>query len=311
MAGIIAAREEEGDFTSFSDFLEKVPGQVCNKRTIESLIKGGAFDSLGHSRRALLMVYEQAIDAIVGVKRKEAEGQFDLFASLDGPEDGATFAVDVPDLPEWEKKQKLSFEREMLGLYVSDHPLAGIDHVLEQAADCSIAALNEDEDRRDGSKVSVAGLITGVQRKTSKAGKPFAIVSLEDMTGGLEIMFFGETYLAYTTVLAQDTVVIVKGRVRRRDEEMGLHAVEVSVPEVAVGENAPVRLTMPSVRCTQPMVEQLRGVLTTHPGGSEVHLRLTDERKATVMRLEDGLRVDRNAALYGELKALLGPNCFN
>src|SRR5699024_10949801 len=219
--GIVAAREEKGPFTSFSDFLEKVPAQVCNKRTIESLIKAGAFDSLGHTRRSLLVIYEQAIDAIVGVKRKEAEGQFDLFASLDGPEEGAAFAVDVPDLPEWEKKQKLAFEREMLGLYVSDHPLAGIDHVLEQAVDTSIAALNEDEARPDGSTVSVAGLVTGVDRRSSKAGRPFAIVTLEDMTGSIEIMFFGETYLAYTTVLAQDTVVIVKGRVRRRDDEMG------------------------------------------------------------------------------------------
>ncbi|MPV49504.1 MULTISPECIES: DNA polymerase III subunit alpha [unclassified Pseudactinotalea] len=311
VAGIIAAREEKGAFTSFSDFLEKVPAQVCNKRTIESLIKAGAFDSLGHTRRSLLMIYEQAIDAIVGVKRKEAEGQFDLFASLDGPDEGATFAVEVPDLPEWEKKQKLTFEREMLGLYVSDHPLAGIDHVLEQAADCSIATLNEDESRPDGSQVSVAGLITAVDRRSSKAGRPFAIVTVEDMTGSIEIMFFGETYLAYTTALAQDTVIIIKGRVRRRDEEMGLHAVEVTVPDVIAGDHAPVRLTMPTIRCTEPMVERLRGVLTTHPGGSEVQLWLTAGDKATIMRLDDGLRVERNAALFGELKALLGPNCLN
>ncbi|HLS01974.1 MAG TPA: DNA polymerase III subunit alpha, partial [Beutenbergiaceae bacterium] len=138
--GIVQARQEQGQFTSFTDFLEKVPANVCNKRTIESLIKAGAFDSLGYSRRALLTVHEQSVDAIVGVKRKEAEGQFDLFATS-GEADSDAFSVDVPDLPEWDKKQKLAFEREMLGLYVSDHPLAGIDHILEQEADSSVAAL--------------------------------------------------------------------------------------------------------------------------------------------------------------------------
>src|SRR5690625_4777594 len=147
--GIVQARQEQGQFTSFTDFLEKVPANVCNKRTIESLIKAGAFDSLGYSRRALLTVHEQSVDAIVGVKRKEAEGQFDLFATS-GEADSNAFSVDVPDLPEWDKKQKLAFEREMLGLYVSDHPLAGIDHILEQEADSSVAALMDNEELRDG-----------------------------------------------------------------------------------------------------------------------------------------------------------------
>src|SRR5699024_8040406 len=146
-------------------FLDKVPAVVCNKRTIESLIKAGAFDSLGHTRRALLMVHEQAVDAVIGVKRKEAEGQFDLFAGLGGEDsDGGGFTVEIPDLPEWDKKQKLAFEREMLGLYVSDHPLSGIEHVLTQAADVSIAALLADESRPDGSTVTISGLISSLQR---------------------------------------------------------------------------------------------------------------------------------------------------
>ncbi len=124
---IVRTREEKGAFSSFTDFLDKVPAVVCNKRTIESLIKaGGAFDSLGHPRRALLLVHEQAVDSVIGVKRKEAEGQFDLFADLmGGDDDGPGFAVTIPDLPDWDKKQRLAFEREMLGLYVSDHPLSG------------------------------------------------------------------------------------------------------------------------------------------------------------------------------------------
>ena len=153
---IIEAREEKGAYASFNDFLDKVPVVVCNKRTIESLIKAGAFDTLGHTRRALVARHEEAVDAVVDVKRNEAVGQFDLFAALGGDDGaaGAGFSVEIPDLPEWDKKQKLTFERQMLGLYVSDHPLAGLEHVLQRAADTQVASLLEDEARPDGSSVT-------------------------------------------------------------------------------------------------------------------------------------------------------------
>ena len=308
---IVRTREEKGEFTSFTDFLDKVPAVVCNKRTIESLIKAGAFDSLGHPRRALLLVHEQAVDSVIGVKRKEAEGQFDLFADLMGGDDATQgFAVVVPDLPDWDKKQRLAFEREMLGLYVSDHPLSGLEHVLAAAADVSIATLLADEARPDGSTVVVAGLITSLQRKMSKQGNPWAAVTIEDMEGSVEIMFFGETYLAYSTALAEDAVVVIRGRVRRRDETMQLQAMEVSLPDVSQAADAPVVVSMSVARCTPPVVERLREVLATHPGVTEVHLRLTQPGRATVMRLDHGLRVQRSPSLFGDLKALLGPSCL-
>jgi len=308
---IVRAREEKGAFSSFIDFLDKVPAVVCNKRTIESLIKAGAFDSLGHPRRALLLVHEQAVDSVIGVKRKEAEGQFDLFADLGAEDDSMGFSVVIPDLPDWDKKQRLAFEREMLGLYVSDHPLSGLEHVLSAAADVSIATLNADEARPDGSTVVVAGLITSLQRKMSKQGNPWAAVTLEDLEGSVEIMFFGETYLAYSTVLAEDAVIVVRGRVRRRDETMQLQAMEVTLPDLSAVADAPVVVTLPESRCTQPVVERLREVLSTHPGINEVHLRLTRPGLTTVMRLDAGLRVERSPSLFGDLKALLGPGCLS
>jgi DNA polymerase-3 subunit alpha len=309
---IVAAREAHGEFTSFTDFLDKVPAVVCNKRTIESLIKAGAFDSLGHTRRALVVVHEQAVDSVIGVKRKEAEGQFDLFADLgaEGADDGMSFSVEVPVLPDWDKKQLLAFEREMLGLYVSDHPLSGLEHVLSRAAETSIASLIADDVRPDGSTVVIAGLITSLQRKMSKNGNPWAAVTIEDLAGGVEVMFFGETYLAYSTILAEDQVVVLKGRVRRRDETMQLQAMEVSLPDISVGTDSPLVVTLATSRCTQPIVEKLRDVLRTHPGSTEVHLRLTSPGRSTVMRLEDKLRVERTPALSGDLKALLGPSCL-
>jgi DNA polymerase-3 subunit alpha len=309
---IVATREEKGEFTSFTDFLDKVPAVVCNKRTIESLIKAGAFDSLGHPRRALLVVHEQAVDSVISVKRKEAEGQFDLFADFAGGDDeaGMSFSVDVPDLPDWDKKQRLAFEREMLGLYVSDHPLSGLEHVLTRAADTGIAALIADEGRPDGSTVTVAGLITSLQRKMSKNGNPWAAVTIEDLEGAVEVMFFGETYLAYSTILAEDQVVVLRGRVRRRDDTMQLQAMEVSLPDVTVGAESPVAVRVPHTRCVEPVIVRLREVLATHPGSAEVHVQVLEPGKTTVVRAGDALRVERSPALFGDLKALLGPSCL-
>src|SRR5690606_34261281 len=135
---------------------------------------------------------------------------------------GLSFSVDVPDVPDWDKKQRLALERGMLGLYVSDHPLAALEHVRAAAAACSIATLVADETRADGSMVTICGLITSLQRKMSKNGNPWAAVTVEDIDGSVEIMFFGETYLAYSTVLAEDAVVTIRGRVRRRDDQMQL-----------------------------------------------------------------------------------------
>jgi len=308
---IVSARETSGAFESFTDFLDKVPAVVCNKRTIESLIKAGAFDTLGHARRALVTVHEQAVDAVIGVKRKEAEGQFDLFADFgDAGDDAVSFSIEVPDVPDWSKKQRLAFEREMLGLYVSDHPLSGLEGMLSRAAEVSIAQLLADETRADGSVVTVAGLITSLQRKLSKAGNFWALVNVEDLEGGVEVMFFGDTYLAYSTALAEDQVVVLKGRLRRRDEQITLQAIEMTIPDLTVAEDAPLVVHLPEMRATAPVVEQLRAVLQTHPGSARVQLHLAKPGRTTVMQLDDRLRVDRGPGLYGDLKALLGPHCL-
>ena len=310
---IVAARQERGAFRSFTDFLDKVPAVVCNKRTIESLVKAGAFDTLGRTRRALVSVHEQAVDAVVDLKRNEAVGQFDLFASLEaaGPApEGGTFTLEVPELPEWDKPDLLAFERQMLGLYVSDHPLQGLEHLLSQVADCSIATLLADENRPDGSTVTIAGLVTSLQRKLSKQGNPWAIATVEDLDGSVEVLFFGETYQSYSTLLAQDVVVVVRARVRRRDDGLQLQANEVSQPDVTGAQNAPVTLTLPVNRCTEPVVEGLRKVLANHPGMTEVRLRLTSPGRVKVLRLEDTYRVSPSSALFGDLKALLGSGCL-
>lgn len=312
VVGIVEARGEKGAFTSFEDFLRKVPAVVCNKRTIESLIKAGAFDALGHARRGLAAVHEIYVDSVVEDKKQEAIGQDSLFGGL-GDDSGYAGAA-LPPIPdfEWDKRDKLASERDMLGLYVSDHPLFGLEHVLARSADTPIASLVSEDGRPDGSTVTICGLITQVTRKTTRKGDLWAVAQVEDLAGNVEVLFFPSTYQAVAHELREDVVCVLRGRVQRRDDQVALNVQEMSLPDVssATGGRGSVTIMLPIARCTLPMVTRLREVLGTHPGGTEVRLRLTQTDKATVMRLDDALRVDPTPALYGDLKALLGPHCL-
>lgn len=312
---ILAAREEKGAFTSFTDFLDKVPLGVCNKRTIESLIKGGAFDSLGANRRPLVLIHEDAVDSVVDVKRKEAQGQYDLFADVfagaDGESGGSSATITIPDLPEWDRKEKLAFERNMLGLYVSDHPLYGLEHIVAQNSSTTISALADDGAVEDGAMVTIAGLITSLQRKTTKKGDMWAIATVEDLEGSIDCLLFPSTYQTVATELAEDLVVSMKGRVDTSKGMPELRVMEMTVPDVShVGADGPVTISLPAVRATTRVAEQLREVLTDNPGGSTVRLRLQEPGRTTVMQLDTRLSVAPSAALYASLKALLGPSCL-
>lgn len=316
---IIAARQEKGEFTSFEDFLDKVPAVVCNKRTIDSLIKAGAFDSLGYSRRALQACHEDFVDEVIGVKRNEAAGQFDLFASMldDGAQggddpfsSGPVFSSEVPGLPEWDKKDKLAYERDMLGLYISDHPLMGLEGMLGKLADREISELHEDDKLPDGAMVTIAGLITSLTRKTTKQGNLWAIAQIEDLAGSVEVLFFPQTYQTVSTMLAPDTVVTVRGRLNRRDGQTAVYAQEMTIPDVSSATNEAVSITLPTNRCTGPLVERFKDVLERHPGTSPVRLTLTSPGREVRTQLGPALRVQASAAFYSDIKTLLGPGCL-
>jgi DNA polymerase III subunit alpha len=308
---IVASRREQGRFADFADFMGKVPTLVCNKRVVESLIKAGAFDSLGHRRRALVTIHETAVDQYADIKRNEAIGQDSLFGAFDDDAGGALgITIAVPDIDDWDKQTLLGHEREMLGLYVSDHPLMGLEHILSIGTDCTIGQLLLDEDRPDGSTVTVSGLITSVQRKITKRGDAWAMLTLEDLEGGIDVLLFPSTYQLASTLLNEDAIVTVKGRLSRSKDQPELHGQEVTVPDVTEGPSGPVVVSMPSTRCTMPVVEQLKEVLGTHPGTCEVRLRLMTRTSTTVMRVDDRLRVAASPALFADLKALLGPNCL-
>ena len=305
VASIKKSREAKGRFASFGDFLAKVEVQVCNKKTIESLIKAGAFDSFSVSRKGLMNVHLEAIDSIMETKRAEAIGQFDLFGG-ESVENVSDVELDIP-AGEWEKSQLLNYEREMLGLYVSDHPLLGIEHILRSATDVSISQLLDDVTSQERT-VTIGGLVTGIQRKVTRQGASWAIVTIEDLEGSIEALFFAKTYTQYALTLTEDRVVVIRGRVDRREDQVRFTALEMNFPEIAQGIVGPFIIKLPITQCTPPIVDRLKEILRTHPGAREVHLQLDDHGKSTVLKLDP--RITASPSLSADLKATLGPDCL-
>ena len=310
VSSIVGNRSVSGRYESFGDFLAKVDANVCNKKTIESLIKGGAFDSLNHPRKGLTLIYLEAIDSVMEAKRAESIGQFDLFGS--GMSSGASTITNVEiEIPnqEWDKALLLSYEREMLGLYVSDHPLLGVEHLLRSSTDMPISQIN-DESIGHEQIVTIGGLITQIQRKVSRRGDSWAIVTIEDLEGAVDVMFFANSYTQHSMNLMEDRIVVIRGRVDKREEQVKVMALDMSMPDISLAPTGPLIISMDTVRCTPPVVDRIKEILRSHPGKREVHLKLDDGRKSLVMKIGDDLRVTASPSLSADLKAILGPDCL-
>ncbi|WP_157002652.1 DNA polymerase III subunit alpha [Agromyces laixinhei] len=309
---IRSARETKGRFDSFHDFLKKSPLPVANKRTVESLVKAGAFDSLGATRRSLVEIHEGAVESVVKEKRAEEVGDFgfDFDSLFDDAERDAAPSL-VPARPEWPKKQKLAFERDMLGLYVSDHPLAGLEVPLAKHASTTITDLMTSDSTQDADTVTVAGLVTSVQHRIAKAsGNQYGMITVEDFSGEITVMFMGKAYQEFAPGLQADSIVVVRGRVSMRDDGMNLHAYSVFTPEIGQDEESGiVKISLPDQRATQETTEALRDVLVRHRGQTEVRITLTKGRVGRIFEVGQ-YPVTVTADLYGELKSLLGPNCL-
>jgi DNA polymerase-3 subunit alpha len=310
VASLVNTRNERGAFTDFSDYLNKIDIAACNKKVTESLIKAGAFDSLKHPRKGLFLVHTDAVDSVLGTKKAEAMGQFDLFGGGDdGSSPDAVFTIRVPD-EEWEDKHKLALEREMLGLYVSGHPLNGIAHLLAMQVDTQIPAIL-DGDVANDTQVRVGGILAAVNRRVNKNGLPWASAQIEDLTGGIEVLFFPQTYSAFGHEIADDAVVLVGAKVAIRDDRISLIANELVVPDFSSAQaDRPIAVSLPTRQCTTDKVSALKQVLARHPGTSKVHLRLISGERITTLELDQSLRVTPSSALMGDLKALLGPGCL-
>ncbi|MGH8875003.1 MAG: DNA polymerase III subunit alpha, partial [Acidimicrobiia bacterium] len=295
---IIAARAQEGGFVGFQDFCDRVDPIVLNRRTVESLIKAGAFDGLGHPRKGLVLVFEQVLDAALTRRRNEEMGQFSLF----GGENGAAEEHRAP-IPavEWGQKVKLGFEKEMLGLYISDHPLLAVGLALRSLTSTAVPGLWE---TADGATVTVGGLVGSITRRFTRKGEPMLFFQLEDLEGSVEVVAFPRTVAAVGQLIQEDSVVVVTGRLDHRGDD--LKVIVHDLREVHVPGDQSVRLEVPAKAMSTDLVHRLKDILSNHPGTVPVYLHMTHEKGHKVLRLSDDHRVEPRSALYAELRELLG-----
>lgn len=306
---IVEARREHGTFTDFRDFCDKVDAGVLNKRTLENLAKAGAFASMGHTRKGLLGAFEPLVDAALSTKKAEAAGQDSLFDMFGGGDDDAPVLDDGIDIhhAEFGKQQLLALEREMLGLYVSDHPLFGTERLLDDMTDRKISELRA---AGDGARVKVGGVLTGLEKRFTKNGDTYMRATLEDLTGSVSCVFWQSTYRVAHEILDEDSVLVVDGRVEVRDEAVNLTVDKVSAPDLAEVRGTPLLVRFGPGQCTPPAVDRLRTILGHHRGYVPVHVLVdgADEEDGVRLALPDEFRVARASGLYGELKSAFGPD---
>jgi len=302
VAEIIEARNKHGKFESFQDFLEKVPAGVCSRKAIESLIKAGAFDSFGVSRRALFEVHEDLIDYELKQKKSKDSGEMDLFGDFEQEQN----SIKVANLAEWPQRQLLSLEREMLGLYLSDHPLRGAEESLRQVATESIASFNARTNFVDSEQVTLSGLITSVEVKTArKSGNIYANLTIEDLDSETTIMIFSRTYTDFMEILKVDSIIAIKGKMRPRDDGFSLNVNEIwAIDRENKIFSGPLRLVIPEHLSTRSNLELIANILAKHPGQTEVMLFLKSAAESKEYRLKQKVFVDAN--LMSEIKQHFG-----
>ena len=311
VASIVRERKAKGLYKDFTDYLEKIDLTACNKRVTESLIKAGAFDSMGYSRKGLMMVFEDAVDAAIGPKKAMDKGQFDLFSALGGESEVTenVFSISVPD-DTWDRKHQLALERDMLGLYVSGHPLDGFEEALDAQVDTSLSVVASEE-LKNGAEVQIGGIISAVDRRVSKKdGSPWAIVTIEDQHGvQVEMLVFNKVYALVGPQIVEDNIVVAKAHVSIRDDRFGVFCDDMKVPELGPGGGAglPLRLTLRTDQCTMGNISRLKQVLVANKGDSDVYLNVVCGTESKMMILGEHLRVNRSASLMGDLKATMGP----
>ncbi len=311
---ISAERFANGFFKDFFDFCWRVDTGVLNKRTIESLIKAGAFDSLGYKRQGLCFVYEEIIDRILAKRKEREQGVISLFdAHVDSPTPSYdNVGILIPN-QEFDKHSLLAFEKEMLGLYVSDHPLIGLEDALSLHCDLTLVELREacideqGEIRRDSGELAecrVGGVITNLSRRTTKRGEVMASFVLEDLETAIEVLVFPKVMAEVSSYLGDDYVVCVKGRVDLRDNEVKIVAREISLPDLTefVNGQIPLTLRLPVEKMTEEKIATLYDVLSQFPGKTPVRIRLGEK----LVELPESNWINSKGGLLAELRLQFG-----
>lgn len=293
---IIAARSEGGPYTDFADFCDRVDQGVLNRRTVEALIKGGAFDSIGHPRRGLLDVHTRIADNSLAARRDRDAGVMSLF----GDANGDTGYSDSPPIADTHdtKPVRLADELEVLGLYISDHPLAGCERAADAARTHTVADI---PNVTDGTIVVLAGVVTGLTQRQTRKGAAMATFTLDDRTGLMAAIVFPSTLETVGAGLANEAVVTIKARLDRREDEPKL--ISIDITPLDMSPQGPVRLLSPPSGFGQARTAQLKELLGEHPGDDKVEIQVGDRH---LIELPEQYNVDTENGLPARLRELLG-----
>jgi DNA polymerase-3 subunit alpha len=300
---IVDHRRANGPFTSFYDFVDRAPIATLNKRTVESLIKAGAFDSLGHPRKGLLLVFESIIENTLSRRRERDQGVMSLFDQ--DTDTGSSFSeqIEIPNI-NYEKSEQLKIEREMLGLYVSDHPLRGVEGQLRRKVECSLADL---EERNDGAYLTLGGVITVVNRKFTRKGDQMAVLTIEDLQGSVEVNIFPKTYASFGHLIDEDMIITVRGRLDKRDDSrISFNAQEVKIVEPMRASDMSLHIELTGRSLSQEDIFNLQELLKDHGGQTPVQLHMPGGKS---LRLAPEFNVDIDRAI-GALRASYGNSVY-
>lgn len=302
---IVAEREAGGPFNSIYDFVRRVDPRVLNRRTMESLIKAGSFDCLNVSRQGLLLKQEELVNVTLLRRRDHSAGIATLFTSFDedAGQDWSGTDVQISDL-EFGKAQKLDFEREMLGTYISDHPLRGSGAEIAKMVDATLAQIREQTAQFGSSNLTVTlgGIITGVMVKTTKDGKQFAILQVEDLTGHVEVRVGSKKFSEMQSLLVKDSAVVFTARISEYDEDLRVTGFEFTPIQLS-DDIGTLRLQFPSERMTQENVTILKSILQLYPGPSPVELVTSSDGKVFQLGPECNVSIE---AAVGDIRSEFG-----
>jgi DNA polymerase-3 subunit alpha len=300
---IIETREKEGKFTGLQDFCNKVDLRTCNRKVVESLIKSGAFDSLGGLRSQYLNIMDEALNKGHQLQKDRLNGQISMFSYLGDTASHVSVSDDLPPIPEFSPKEKLLLEKEMVGLYISGHPLNQYSLIMENLRGVvSVAELSEVGDRRS---VAVAGMVSAVRTIYTKKGRPMSFLKLEDLTGEVEVVVFSDVHEKYQQDLQEDRVVLIRGSTDYKEEE----EVKIICKDILFFPVEPSQLFI-RIEGEKPLGElvALKDILSSYPGGTPVYLYFEKSGKLLLTGQECWVREDDE--LYRRIRELLGPDCL-
>lgn len=306
---IITVRKE-GKFTSFMDFLSRVDLRKVNKRVIESLIKCGAFDSLSYKRRQLMEHYEEAMDEAQRNQKEKQSNQssfFDQFNSGGSSEDNGLKSYQIPDdVPEWDHKKLLSIEREALGFYITGHPLLRFADRLKFVTNADSGNLNT---KNDKDTVTVAGVVSGISEKTTKRKDIMCYVTLEDLQGSINIIFFAELYKKYYSFLHEEEPIVVKGTLDIGGGEETPKIIALEVTSLSKSLENPYKQVRFMVDASKVSTESLSSFISSmkkFQGKYEGYMHIMNGKSETIVYLGDDFRLDINDKLKKEADGILG-----